>query len=913
MREIGKHIVVDLDSCHGVFECANALQRALQSRAILLLVDDVWSATALEPFLAAAPRSSLLFTTRDRTIASRLGAKAVIAHLLEERESVLFLAKWAGISSDVLPDEVVDLIRECGRLPLALAVTGAMLRGKPIEIWRQVLERLRHASLEKMTTDLPGYQYPNLFKAIQVSVDALDPETRRCYLALGILLQDMPIVPVIQQILWNQSKDAALETSERLVSLSLAERRGGGIELHDLHFDFVRTMCPWRDSLPWIHEAIRLSSPVIQQDPSQFSSQLVGRLSGLNKNSELRSFNEYLRQATSFPWLRPLHGNLTSPGSCLRRIVPAEGFGSRRMAISADGRRGVSGGYGSLTVWDLEAGRAEREIRAPGRSSFSGFSTDSDCHYAATTLDNLGISVWDLDNGEKVCEFATNSDISRLAMSDDGRRVVSASADGVLTLWDIETRSQLWQRTVLSSRVSGLSISRDAHRAAIAFSEKLLVVWDLASDGELLRVSVPARFGFRLCLSGAGIHVCAAFDNTMIVWDVDSGHSCYRLKDQDGFDDVVLDAEGRRCISSSAAYPFLKVWDLTGHNPVLVLRGHTLLVESVAMCADGHRAISSSGDNTLRIWDLDSRRTSTDDRQHDGPVGAVASSVDGTRGLSSSHDGTVKVWDVATGKELLKLVGHRQWVRGLAVTNSNQIVSASERRLNVWDLRTGRKLRSHRRKVSPYRSNDVFGLAVTPDGRLAICAQSWETAEVRSIETGKTIQRLAVAQQHDGSRSVITGVAITVDGTRVVSVSEEGAAWVWGLISGSLLRTMEPRLGGLLAVATVGNSRAILASTELVIVDLRTGETLRRLVGHQMPVWGVAVSQDGKLAASASFDRTLKVWDLNSGSLVATFTNDGTLMSCAFLTPTRVIAGDAGGRVHFLELAGVSRSPIDTR
>jgi WD40 repeat protein len=64
----------------------------------------------------------------------------------------------------------------------------------------------------------------------------------------------------------------------------------------------------------------------------------------------------------------------------------------------------------------------------------------------------------------------------------------------------------------------------------------------------------------------------------------------------------------------------------------------------------------------------------------------------------------------------------------------------------------------------------------------------------------------------------------------------------------------------------------------------------------------VAVTPDGKRAVSASSDKTLKAWDLESGLALATFTCDAPVDCCACAGALRIVAGDGGGRVHFLQL-----------
>ena len=73
-------------------------------------------------------------------------------------------------------------------------------------------------------------------------------------------------------------------------------------------------------------------------------------------------------------------------------------------------------------------------------------------------------------------------------------------------------------------------------------------------------------------------------------------------------------------------------------------------------------------------------------------------------------------------------------------------------------------------------------------------------------------------------------------------------------------------------------------------LDLDTGRALRTLEDHSDYVSGVAVMPDGKRAVSASSDNTLKVWDLETGMLIATFHCDAPALCCAFVDEQRIVA-----------------------
>ena len=71
---------------------------------------------------------------------------------------------------------------------------------------------------------------------------------------------------------------------------------------------------------------------------------------------------------------------------------------------------------------------------------------------------------------------------------------------------------------------------------------------------------------------------------------------------------------------------------------------------------------------------------------------------------------------------------------------------------------------------------------------------------------------------------------------------------------------------------TPDGRRALSASGDktLRIWDLESGESLRTLEGHTDPVNAVAVTSDGRRALSASEDKTLRIWDLESGESLRT-------------------------------------------
>jgi len=98
----------------------------------------------------------------------------------------------AGCQPSQLPPEAGEIIRECACLPLAVAMVGAQLRGKP-DRWRKVLQKLQNADLDRIRQIFPEYSHPDLLRAIDVSMEALDDDLRGLYLDFALFPEDCPI------------------------------------------------------------------------------------------------------------------------------------------------------------------------------------------------------------------------------------------------------------------------------------------------------------------------------------------------------------------------------------------------------------------------------------------------------------------------------------------------------------------------------------------------------------------------------------------------------------------------------------------------------------------------------------------------------------------------------------------------
>src|SRR5271157_6033766 len=100
MREVAKALGDDLSGYDTPMACENAYRTTIAGKAALIVVDDVWSRSDIEPLLAESPRSRFLFTTRDAAIGRFVGAHEHQADLLDVAQSRELLASWAKVPAN---------------------------------------------------------------------------------------------------------------------------------------------------------------------------------------------------------------------------------------------------------------------------------------------------------------------------------------------------------------------------------------------------------------------------------------------------------------------------------------------------------------------------------------------------------------------------------------------------------------------------------------------------------------------------------------------------------------------------------------------------------------------------------------------------------------------------------------------
>lgn len=280
-----------------------------------------------------------------------------------------------------------------------------------------------------------------------------------------------------------------------------------------------------------------------------------------------------------------------------------------------------------------------------------------------------------------------SSEVYFVAVSPDGRTLLSCNREKTLSLWNFNSGQKLRMLVGHDDWVTGVAFAPDGQTAISGSDDKTVKLWNVVTGKEMrtfnghrgVVTSVAFAPDGKTVLSGSS-------DWSMKLWDVKTGQETRTLTGHAGWVwAVAISPDGKTALSGSEDKT-IKFWDLSTGQELRTFSGHRSGVLSVAFSPDGKRMVSASGDRTIKLWDVATGQTLRTLTGHKERIHTVAFSPDGKRIVSASRDKTVKLWDVATGQEIRTFVGHTAAVAGVAFLPDGQMLISGgrDKTLRVW-------------------------------------------------------------------------------------------------------------------------------------------------------------------------------------------------------------------------------------
>lgn len=430
-------------------------------------------------------------------------------------------------------------------------------------------------------------------------------------------------------------------------------------------------------------------------------------------------------------------------------------------------------------------------------------------------------------------------DVNACAISASGTRIISASEDKTLKLWDATSGAEIAALIGHTHSVTTCEFSPDETR-----------IMSLCSN---------IYYG--------------KYDLTIRIWDSMSGLPITVLTGHtDRINDCCFSPDSSRVVSASDDKT-LKIWTSQTGELLATLIGHTERVACCAFSPAGDRILSGSNDSTLKLWDSATGNCLGTVGRHKNTVVDCCFSPDGKMIASLSLDGSLKLWDAMTKSKIAKFAAGRPWARLCAFSPEGEAVAAvyQDELIKLWNVPKTTEL-----------------------ARVKARLRTWLGLSAVSIKAPRTT--LA------GHKGLVSAVSFSGNGKRFLSASHDRTLRLWGLPEGRKVATFTGHTRDVNdCELSADGARAVSASSDhfLKVWDTTLNDGDPGPMAHTDRVTACGVSPDCRRIVSTSWDKTMKVWDAQTGEGTLTLNTNYPIQVCTFSPTGELIATSTfGGEVR---------------
>ncbi|HEY9865652.1 MAG TPA: hypothetical protein V6D21_15870, partial [Candidatus Obscuribacterales bacterium] len=515
----------------------------------------------------------------------------------------------------------------------------------------------------------------------------------------------------------------------------------------------------------------------------------------------------------------------------------------------------------------------------------AAFSPDG--NYIASGSVDKTVKLWKPDGQILQTFVGHGGNVTSVSFSPDNQMIASSSQDGTIKLWPVNSGVALKRPvtpvTLQGHRrgVSSVTFSPDGRLIASVSEDRQLKLW--SREGTFLRTVYRAwtpLTGVAFSPDGRVLAIASA-DGTVKLLKLDG--TVLKTLDHTANPNqtvykVIFSPNGQ-LIATVGQDQTLKLWTHRG-KLLKTLKADQSKIYGVHFSPDSKLLATSTDNKNIYLWTVEGTLLKHW-QGHGDRVTSVQFSPDGKTLLSSSYDKTVKLWS-SDLIPLKTLKGHQHRVLGVNFSPNGEMFASASRdtMVKLWS-RTGAlltTLKGHQDRVT--------SVSFSPDGELLATTGYDQTVKLWKLSP------------HEESSEKFQGGLFKLPYGMIpwnLPNPKQSLPLIKKRISVESIPLVHSWIGHdnrILNLTFSPNGEKIATASKDKTVKLwsRNGQLLQTLIGHSLRVNSVTFSPNGEVIATASDDGTIKLWDAQGQLFKTIMANQGYVLSINFSPDGQLIA-----------------------